>query len=123
MKDIENQIKKLMLDFIDQEQKALAEQFSKESFSDLKAALSSADAIAFTMKMNKLYKDQGITDDNGDPLTIQHPENLQAKVSWDSSGSSGTIKFTDAEERWLRANQLYGSNILGKLGFDFRGGV
>ena len=121
--NIENQIKKLMMDFINQEQKALSEQFSKDSFDDLKVALSGADAIAFTMRMNRLYKDQGITDDNGDPLTIQHPDNLQAKVTWDSSGTSGTIKFTEAEERWLRANQLYGNNIIGKLGFDFRGGV
>ena len=121
--DMDQQIKKLMLNFIEQEKKEVAEQFSKESFHELQAALSSADAISFTMKMNQLYKDQGILGDNGDPLTIQHPENLNAKVTWDTTGTSATIKFTDAEERWLRANQLYGDNILGRLGFNYSGGV
>jgi N-formylglutamate amidohydrolase len=116
--DLERQIKNLMMSFIESEKDALARDFSQQSFHELQDALSSADAIAFTLKMNQLYKEQGITDDYGDPLTIQHPENLSAKVTWNSDGTSGTIKFTEAEERWLRANKLYGDDILGKLGFN-----
>lgn len=121
--EFKKQLESLLMNFIEDESDELLQEFSKESIYELQEAFSSAEAIQFTVKMNKFYEDQGILDDYGEPLTIQHPENLQNKIAWNADGSGGTIEFTEAEERWLRANQLYGNNILGKLGFNYLGGV
>lgn len=108
---------KIVTEFIEEQKDALIAEKAEASIIDLQEALNSADAIAFTIKMNQLYKDKGITDDNGEPLTISHPRDLAIKLSPD--GLSGSFDLTPEEDRWLRANQLYGEDILGKLGFKY----
>jgi hypothetical protein len=112
-------LEQYLLDMIEEQKQAISEDSGKDSVQELQEALSSGEAIAFTARMNQLYKDQGIKDDDGNPLTVQHPEDLPAKMSWDSGGLSGTVSITPEEDRWIRANQLYGNDILGKLGFKY----
>ena len=112
-------LEQYLMETIEEQKQAISEDGGKDSVQELQEALSSADAIAFTTKMNQLYKDQGIKDDDGNPLTIQHPQDLPAKISWASNGLSGDVSLTPEEDRWIRANQLYGNDILGKLGFKY----
>ena len=110
--------KKLITEFIETCKSEVLLDGSKAAVDGLEEALNSSDAIAFTEKMNKLYEKQGITDSNGDILTLQHPNDFASRVILNPDGK-GTFSITSEEDRWIRANQLYGNNILGKLGFKY----
>jgi hypothetical protein len=110
---------KTILEFIEQQKVEAVNGSAEGSLQELKEALESPEARSFTDKINKLYEEQGIKDDDGEPLILEHPSDLVNKISWDSNNKESYFSITTNEDQWIRANKLYGSDILGKLGFKY----
>jgi hypothetical protein len=76
-----------------------------------------ANSSGFTEKMNDMFAAKNLKDADGVPIRVKNPiEALNEAVDED-----GRIKFmmSPEEDRWFRADKLYGNNILGKLGIKY----
>lgn len=104
--------------FIEEHQQEVIIEVAPEAAEMLSEAVGSDDAKSFTTKMNEIYEKRDQLDADGNPLQIETPLNLINRMVPNSDGS---VRFTltPAEDRWFRANQLYGSNIIGKAGFRY----
>jgi len=70
----------------------------------------------FTDQANKLFKQHKMTDKDGKPLRAENPAKSISQVSPEDGAS---FDLTSEEDRWLRANKLYGNDLLKQLGFKY----
>ena len=104
--------------FVEEHKQDIVFELIPEAAKMLSEAVSSDEAKAFTIRMNKIYEEEQQLDENGDLLQIETPLDLLNRMAPNSDGSTRFV-MTQAEERWFRANQIYGTNIIGELGFQY----
>lgn len=104
--------------FFEEHKQDIVFELIPEAAKILSEAVSSDEARTFTIKMNKIYEEQQQLDENGDLLQIETPIDLLNRMAPNADGSTRFI-MTRAEERWFRANQIYGTNIIGQIGFQY----
>ena len=106
------------LKFFKECESAISITLSEFAMQSLIEAVKSAEAAAFTIKMNELYKVQNTKDDNGNIKKISTPADLGSRMEPEGENTWSFIMSLE-EDRWFRANQLFGDDILGKLGFKY----
>lgn len=102
------EIKKMIADLMEECRTELEYEGAEESVEVLQDALRSGTAIEFTESMNKQL-----------PNPIDNPANAFSDIAWSDDRKHAQVDLTPEEERWLRANKLYGNDMLGKLGFKY----
>jgi hypothetical protein len=109
--------------FVNQHINEWREELEREGLNEhieaLSQKLQSSEALEFTQRMNKYFAKEDLKDEDGNPIRIQHPHGFASRISWDSSGKSAFFDMTEEEDRWFRADALYGNNILKELGFKY----
>lgn len=112
-----DQFKKITDQFINDCQQELEHLSYKDAVDSLIEAINSPEAIQFTEKLNQYFKTENMTDENGEFLTIERPINLAENIIWE--GKIAVFYLSESEDRWFRADALYGNKILEQLGFKY----
>ena len=84
---------------------------SAEAIELLKETLRSDKAKTFVNHMNQIFKNLGMEARVEDPSPVA--DNLKME------GTEGTVMLTEGEDQWFRSNKLYGSDMLGEIGFKY----
>ena len=105
-------------DFLEDYEQELMFIMAPEIAEALAKAVSSAEAQAFTKKMNEQYEDNNDLNEDGSPKRIETPVDLMNRMA---PNNDGTVRFvmSQEEDMWFKANKLFGDDILGKLGFEY----
>lgn len=110
------QFKDVIKEFFSETVDQLKNENFKESVELLQNSFDSTEAAEFTNNTNKMFKRKQLKDDNGNPIEIKNPSSaLKQAISY---GDEVECELSEEQERWFRANQLYGNNILKKSGFE-----
>ena len=112
-----DQFKDITKNFIPNTIKELEIEGFDGGIKELQEYFDSGKATAFTKKANKMFREKNLTDDEGNPITVENPGPALSDLTIDKTEIR--IELSAAQERWFRANQLYGNDILGKLGFKY----
>lgn len=112
-----DQFKKITEQFIDDCEQELEYLSYRDAIESLIEAINSPEAIQFTEKMNQYFKSENMVDENGEFLTLERPVNLAEHIIWD--GKTAIFSLSESEDRWFRADALYGNKILDQLGFKY----
>jgi hypothetical protein len=92
----------------------LAGQIANDAIGQLAGEVSVSD---FTKKANELFKKHDVRNKSGELVVVSNPANALEELEIVSL--RGELNLTEAEDRWLRANSIYGKDILGKIGFKY----
>ena len=104
-----------MIENIEEDAMALLKEMFKEQVSALIEEIDAQVSEGFTEKINTMYKSQGLKDAQGKIIQIATPLNLSSRIVW--SEDSMQIELSAEEERWFRADQIHGRNLLESYGF------
>lgn len=120
MKNIDpKNLVKSVKDLVSDLEEELKEEVGNEAINQLNEVLESGEAIEFTDRVNQLFKEKGLKDEKGNLLQVERPTNIASRIIWEEDGQIAKFDLSVAEDRWFRANALYGNNILEKLGFKY----
>ena len=78
----------------------------------------SSEAQLFTSKMNKQYRDEKTIGADGEIIQVKTPTDLRSRMRLLADGNY-QFNMSLEEDRWFRANQLFGNNITKKVGFKY----
>ena len=92
----------------------LAGQIANDAIDKLAGEVGGSD---FTKEANKLFKKHDIRDKSGELVVVSNPANAFKELEVVSL--RGELNLTEAEDRWLRANSIYGKDVLGRMGFKY----
>lgn len=110
-------IKKLF----DKEVESILKVAQAEAMSDLadalRIALRSPRALMVAKQIRQRLHEQGIVAEDGTPIEIGDPSELANSV--EIRDGQIFMALTEAEDRWVRADQLFGDDILGELGIKY----
>lgn len=114
------------MDFFKADLKKFLQQLSQQLFVELSGAavdilceaIESPEAEAFTLKMNQRYKSENTIGPDGKIVQVKTPSNLRNRIQKLDNDNYQLIMSIE-EDRWFRANQLFGNNIIGKVGFKY----
>jgi hypothetical protein len=112
-----DQFKKLLTDFIPEAEIQAKVEGLAEAVDELHAILGSPKITVFTDKINKMFEEKKMVDEDGNPLRVENPQS--AFDGFRIDGDLVHFTLTEEQDRWFRSNQLYGDDILGKLGFKY----
>lgn len=84
----------------------------------LRELLRSGRANMSARKLNQLFKDRNHVDENGELIRVANPAEIADKII--VVGDVVMIALTQDEDRWFRADAIFGSNILSELGIKYR---
>ncbi|MHA2068095.1 MAG: hypothetical protein ACXABY_27355 [Candidatus Thorarchaeota archaeon] len=108
--DFEKQVLNFLQECMDEVQEATQQSALQGLVDDIAAETD------FEHTAEKLFEQQGVMDDDGKPVKVTNPAQALSRV--DPEDGAG-IMLTSEEDRWLRANKLYGADLLRQLGFKY----
>ena len=85
---------------------------------ELKKLLKSGRAGMSAKRLNQLFKERNHTDGNGQLITVANPSEIADKIT--VVDGIIMIALTQDEDRWFRADVLFGNDILAELGIKYR---
>ena len=100
---------------IDDTLSELQDQLASDAINDLANAIE--DDVAFTAVANALFKSNNVLDSDGNIVKVDNPADAIRNIV--IVNGSGNLVLTEAEDRWLRANKIYGKDILSLMGFKY----
>ncbi len=108
--DTADQISEFIKDFIDECKSELESDVAPASIQDLQEEMRK-DGDNLTKTINEL----------GIKVVIVNPSSaLEKNIVWADDKRSGSVNFSVEEDRWLRADDLWGDKILNKLDFKYK---
>lgn len=107
-------LKKFTIDSIDDFKRESVEILAE----DLRKLLRSGRAKTSAKKINALFKKHNRLDDDGRLITVSDPSQLADKVM--VVDDTIVIALTIDENRWIRADSIFGNNVLAELGIKYR---
>lgn len=115
----EPDIDKILNELINEMGEEVLTEAINERVLELDEMLNSGEAKEFTRKMNETFRKNETKDENGDLVQLSIPSDMVNKLIWNSDGRTAVFELTVEEDRWFRADALYGKNLLDALGFKY----
>ena len=107
-------LKKLAAKSIDEFKQESIQEFADQ----LRKLLRSGKASMSARKLNNLFSSRNHVDDDGNPISVASPADIADKIV--IVDDVIMIALTQDEDRWFRADSIFGDNILSELGIKYR---